>query len=474
MSDEPESHPSSEGYSCSIDKPECISRKQPVSLPVSSLLGDRLMIDRSVAFAVALRIWQFLAGGVSLWFVAQFFSPELQGFYYMFSSLLGIQTFFDLGLTGVLMFVASHEWAAARDESHAASRTARQRLGELVIRSRRWYALCGVAFAGTAAGVGTWFFSGTDVENVHWLLPWLWAIALTSFSFWLSPSIGILEGCNYVATVNAYRLAQAVVGNFAVWTVILLGGGLWAVVTSAAVRLGMELLLVQHRFRPFLASLVSAGSPGPPLLSWQRELLPLQWRIAVQSIAAWFALQAYTPIIFKYHGAVVGGQMGMTWTAITTIQLAAYAWIQTRIPQMGRLISEGRLKESRRFLRRVLSVSMGVYLLAAAAFWLLIVLLGWYWPSLAARVLDPTTVLLFEIGMGLTLVVYGLGVYVRAHKIDPFLRIGVSTSLLTGLLVWWLGAEVGPRGAALAHIGVTGLLLLPACVIIYRRTGGQT
>lgn len=431
-----------------------------------------MLIDRSVALALALRVWQFLAGGLSLWVVSQFFTPELQGFYYTFSGLLSIQTFFDLGLTGILTFVASHEWAAARDETQEAHLMARQRLGELVIRTRRWYGMCAVAFAGTAALVGAWFFSGADAENVEWLFPWLSAVVLASLSLWLAPSIGILEGCNYVATVNAYRLAQAVFGNMAVWCVILLGGGLWAVAVSAAVRLGVEGVLVLHRFAPFWASLLSARDERAAApFSWKRELLPLQWRIAVQSIAAWFALQAYTPIIFKYHGAVVGGQMGMTWTAITTIQLAAYAWTQTRIPEMGRLISEGRAEESRRFLRRLMAATLSVYVLASSAFLLLILLLGQYVPAIASRVLDPFTVLLFEIGMGLTLVVYVLGVYVRAHKTDPFLRIGVSTSLLMGLLVWWLGAEIGPRGAALAHIGVTGLLLLPACVVIFRRTG---
>jgi O-antigen/teichoic acid export membrane protein len=186
----------------------------------------------------------------------------------------------------------------------------------------------------------------------------------------------------------------------------------------------------------------------------------------------WFALQAYTPIIFKYHGSVLGGRMGMTWTAITTIQMAAYAWTQTRIPEMGRLISEGRRDESRRFLKRVLSASVCVYLLAVAAFLGLILLLEKYKPAIAERVLDPFTVLLFAIGMGLSLVVYCLGVFVRAHKIDPFLRIGISTSLVMGILVWWLGATVGPRGAALAHIGVTGLFVLPAYVMVYRQMAG--
>ena len=317
--------------------------------------------------------------------MARYLSPDTQGFYYTFASLLAIQTIFDLGLTGVLTYFASHEWGAAGNAESEEAVVARIRLGELLIRSRRWYFYCTVAFAGIAFVVGCWLFRSADAPDVNWLVPWALAVAVSSFSLLLTPSIAILEGCNFVAEVNAYRFAQAVVGNVIVWSTILLGGDLWAVVASSAIRLGFESLLVLHRFRPFFASILSAAATGRSQLAWREELLPLQWRIAIQSIAGYFALQLYTPIIFKYHGPVLGGQMGMTWSAITTLQLAAYAWIQARIPQIGRLLSERRFAESKKFFWRVFFVSLGVYVSGSVAFLLLIVLLSDFWPELAAR-----------------------------------------------------------------------------------------
>jgi hypothetical protein len=83
-------------------------------------------------------------------------------------------------------------------------------------------------------------------------------------------------------------------------------------------------------------------------------------------------------------------------------------------------------------------------------------------------VLEPVNILLFEIGMGLTLTVSALATYVRAHKIDPFLWVGLLNAAVTGGLVWHLGKSFGPRGAALAHIGVTLAIMLPATIVIYR------
>jgi O-antigen/teichoic acid export membrane protein len=260
------------------------------------------------------------------------------------------------------------------------------------------------------------------------------------------------------------------IGNLVVWAIILSGGGLWAVVGSTVARLGVEAYLVLYRYAPLLGDLTSTARVGPPKLSWETELLPLQWRIAVQSIAAYFLLQAYTPIIFKYHGAELGGRMGMTLSAISTVQLVALAWIQTRVPQIGRLISERRTDASRQLFLRVLRVCMGVYAIGSAAFLVLLLLLVHWLPWLASRMLDPWSVLLFQLAMGLTLLVSGLGTYVRAHKIDPFLKIGMFNATVTGLLIWWAGARLGPAGAAVAHIATTSVIMLPATCFIYRGT----
>jgi len=430
-------------------------------------LSRDLLLDRSVLLAVGARVWQFLAGGVSLVIVARYFSPEVQGFYYAFVQILAIQTFFDLGLTGVLIYVASHEWGA---NDKATAETARKRLGELILRSRRWYLLCSTGFAVIAAGVGFAFFQDADTGEIAWLAPWLMAVVATSGSLWLSPSLGILEGCGFVTEVNAARFVQAMLGNLVVWAVIIGGGDLWAVVASTSVRLAVEVYLVAVRFRPFFADAVAAGRQGPPSLSWGEELLPLQWRIAAQSVAAYIVMQAYTPIVFKFHGPVLGGQMGMTWSALSTLQLVALAWLQTRVPQIGRSIAQRQFDSALKLFWSVVRLALGVYVVGGIVFLGLVTLLDIYVPWLSERLLGLREIFLFEVALGVTLLVSVLGVYVRAHKIDPFLRIGLINAAITGALVWWLAATVGPAGAALAHIVTTLVIMLPVVVVIFRRT----
>ncbi len=437
-----------------------------------STIRHRLLMDRSVSLAVAARVWQFLAGGVSLYLVAKFFSPELQGFYYAFASLIGSQLFFDLGLGAVLTLVASHEWGRTQEPDPTLALIARQRLGELVRHARRWYVACGVAYAAVVMAGGLWFFAGEGDGIIVWQWPWCCAVLLSSLNFSLIPSLAVLEGCNYMVAIQGCRLLSGLLGSLAVWTCIVSGGGLWAIVASCGVRLIVEGFVVAVQFRGFFREVTGAVSPTEPRLSWKQELLPLQWRVAVQNLFGYLALQAYTPIIFKFHGPVQGGRMGMTWSAVTTIQLAASAWLQTRVPQLGRLLSERATHSARALFGRVLRVSIGMYVAASVSFLALIAVLQRVAPDIAARVLELPTIGLFCLGMGLALVANALGTYVRLHKIDPFLRLGVGSSIVIGVLVWWLGATFGAPGAAWAHLLVTGLLILPATYWIYRRVAG--
>ncbi|MBA3016726.1 MAG: hypothetical protein FP811_00965, partial [Desulfobacteraceae bacterium] len=71
----------------------------------------RLEVDRAVFFGLLTRIWQICAGPVTAILIATRFTPELQGYYYTFASLLALQIFVELGLGTVIIQFASHEWS---------------------------------------------------------------------------------------------------------------------------------------------------------------------------------------------------------------------------------------------------------------------------------------------------------------------------------------------------------------------------
>src|SRR5690242_13413514 len=105
---------------------------------VASWLGA----DRAVVFGSLWRIWQLLAGPVTLLAIGRYMSPDAQGFYYTFGSIIALQSFLELGFYLVIINFSSHEWVALSldddgriiGDAHAHSRLVS--LGRLVFR---WY-----------------------------------------------------------------------------------------------------------------------------------------------------------------------------------------------------------------------------------------------------------------------------------------------------------------------------------------------
>ena len=50
-------------------------------------------VDRAVAYTLAGRGWSLLAGVVTLILVVRYLSPDKQGYYYTFASLVAMQIF---------------------------------------------------------------------------------------------------------------------------------------------------------------------------------------------------------------------------------------------------------------------------------------------------------------------------------------------------------------------------------------------
>ena len=78
---------------------------------ILAALVARLGIDQAVFYALLARGWRVVGGVISLLLIAKFLTPEIQGYYYTFQSLIALQVFVELGLVVVVVSVTSHEWA---------------------------------------------------------------------------------------------------------------------------------------------------------------------------------------------------------------------------------------------------------------------------------------------------------------------------------------------------------------------------
>lgn len=429
----------------------------------------RCEVDRAVVYALLSRVWQVAAGPITIILIAGYFSPEVQGFYYTFASLLALQSFVELGFYVVIINVTSHEWSRLIINSHGCLEGHPEALSRLISLGRlicKWYAVVSIVFIICVSVAGYFFFSQSDYPGVHWRAPWFWIVACTGLLLWMLPFNSMLEGCNQVAAINLFRFVQTLLASLAFWLALAWHWGLWAAVAMVTARLisNAYLLGVSYRsfFKPFFTYSVSEK------MSWKREIWPMQWRLALSGIVNYFALSLFNPVMFHYHGATVAGCMGMTWQIVGALQAVGSAWVTTKVPRFGMLIAGKQYKELDRLWLRTSLVSISVVCLGAIALWFILFGLNAFKIEIAQRLLPLLPAGIFLMSCLLMLVLQCQCAYLRAHKKEPIVVMSVTTSIMIGLAVWLLGSRFGPLGAAWGYLGVISLSVIWETRIWYR------
>lgn len=433
-------------------------------------LTRRAEVDRAVVYGVLTTVWGVVSGPVSLVLIATRFSPEVQGFYYTFGSVLALRVFAELGLGGVIARFASHEWAALSldDQGRIVGRP--EALSRLVSLGRiafRWYL---VASGGVAVGLGLAgyvFFAQSSYPGVNWVAPWFTLCILSSMNLYLVPAWSLLEGCNQVSRVYAFRLILGILSSLSVWAAILSGAGLWAAAIAAAVGIVWSGVFLGCRYRrffkPFFSSMVG------PSISWRFEIWPMQWRIALSWLSGYFTSSIFTPVLFHYHGALAAGQMGMTWSLAATLGAIASTWSSTKAPRFGMLIARREYSELDRLLLRVATASITVLISGALAIWCMVYVIYTLGIPLSKRLLPPLPTGLFLAGVVMMNCLGPVAVYLRAHKKEPFVLVSIGLGVLIGLSTWFLGSRFAATGVAIGYLAVAVFVSVPWNAIIWYR-----
>jgi O-antigen/teichoic acid export membrane protein len=183
----------------------------------------------------------------------------------------------------------------------------------------------------------------------------------------------------------------------------------------------------------------------------------MQWRLGVSALVTYFLNSLYNPVMFRYHGAEVAGQMGMTLQMLTGLSVIAMSWITTKVPSFGALIAMKRYTELDEVWRRVSLISLGIILGGAVVFLLAVCVIKGTGIALSRRILDPLPTGVFLAATIIAQFVQCLVAYLRAHRREPIMLASVSICLGTGSLVWLLGSRWGPTGAAIGNLTVISL-----------------
>ncbi|AIO68554.1 polysaccharide biosynthesis family protein [Burkholderia oklahomensis] len=442
--------------------------------PIASTLG-RLWhlggIDLPVAVTLLARAWTIAGGLVTVLLIARCLSPELQGYYYTFNSLVAMQIFAELGLNTVLVQCVSHEMADMRivDGRIVGERCAKSRLRALLKFGLAWSGGAALVFISILLPVGWSFFKMAAPRAPDIALPWTLLVMLTGAALLLNGVLAFLEGCGQIGQVASMRLVQAVGASIGVWA--MLGARLQLLSFAGGLAAGCLIIVacLYVRYRRLIVDLLRPdGTAGA--VHWRTEIWPLQWRIAVSWASGYLIFNLFNPLLFATQGAVAAGRFGMSLQILTAMNSAGMAWITTKVPQFCRLVARRERARLDVLFQRTLRQSL-VFLATGSALAIVTVTLAQsHAPWLANRLVPATSFGVLCVVCLANHVVFAEAAYLRAHKQEPFMPVSVANGLTTALAALLLIPGFGLEGAVLAYAaGSVGVGLIGGTIVYARK-----
>lgn len=445
-------------------------KRKMVAVPILDLLR-KIGIDRAVAYTVFGRVLQGIAGLVTLWVLARFLTPDEQGFYFTFASIIGLQVFVELGLSVVLIQFASHEKAHLEWTGEgilAGDQKAKERLASLVQLTFKWYSVASIIIIVCLVPAGYIFFyrQSLNYSEIVWEMPWISTIISFSVFFFITPHLSILEGCGKVKEVAVIRIFQEVAGSLLLWFACITGWGLWSVPLFYIGKSAAAICWITTGWRKRALRFFMETKPTAKI-NWSEEVFPLQWKLALGWISGYFIFNLFNPVLFVYHGAKVAGQMGMTLAAYAGISTMSMAWINTKAPTFGGLVVKKEYGKLDDLFFRTFWQSLAVIVILLAIFVGIIFFLRQSQYPVSERFLPLLPMLLLAVVSVINHIVFAQATYFRAHKQEPFLGINLIGGIIMALSTFFLGKHYASIGIASGYFVVATVLGLGCGTTIF-------
>lgn len=421
------------------------------------------------------RTLQALTGFVTILVVSHYLSSDLQGWYFTCLSIASAYTFFDLGLSVVLLQLSAHIFSKLKwlDKGKIIGGLSRK-FHKLTQQSVSFFIKLASLYLIIVGPLGVFFFNSYNRNNlnisVDWLLPWITLITFTSVNMLTIPFLALFEGSGKVTEVYYLRIIQNVLGSLFLWAALISGYQLWALPILPCISFLVVMVWLIKTKPTFLEAL--RVTEKIKCVDWKKEVWPLQWRVGLSWIAGYLLTQIYTPILFHYDSPKVAGQMGLSLTIANMLGLLAQSWIARSVPDMSKLVANKDWQNFDRVFKHALKLSVLMYLLGALFLDVLVALI-YQFSSYGERILP---ILPFS---GLLVVVLinhingAFTAHLRSYKKEPLAFIYLITTLITIPIALYEASHFSATGVVASILLVQLALTLPITIFYWFKFNGE-
>ncbi len=442
------------------------------------IIFNKVGIDKAIAFTILSKIIQALGGLISLVLITRFLTLTEQGFFFTFGSILAIQIFFELGLSGIITQFVAHENAKLvwiNKFSLTGSAESSSRLSYLLRFTIKWFGIMSVFLLIILLTSGYYFFDEVNNKNsgVDWKIPWIILSFNTSLTLVFSPILAFLEGLGRIKHVSQIRLYQQIVQLVLFVLFLFLGlrlfsGPLAAILSFCILPVGI------FAGSEFQILKTIWNKIGVWRVSYRSEIFPYQWKIALSWISGYFIFQLFNPIIFATEGPEVAGKMGMTLAVLNAILSFSLSFMTTKVSVFSEMISKKQFVQLDFLFKKTLIQSTILNVLAVFFLFICIYYFSDYVigdKKLGDRFLEMQSMIFMMIPIILNHLVGSWATYLRCHKKEPMLLQSIVIGILVLFSIVKLGQRYGVIGMTFGYmiLSLVGFLWAYFIFVIKRK-----
>ena len=407
-------------------------------------------INRTLLLASGPRFTGMLMGPVGSLIIVFTLTTKDQGLYYVFLSLLGLRSFFELGATACIGQMTPHYLDANGKIPD----------GSMVRVAVDWmrnvsalFAFCGV-FAGGA------YLASCGHSDWPTLLLWTLSVIPTAFSGIQEGRLQLLYGAGLVNEVSRVRWISQLIQYGIQWSLLLLGFGLASFAVAATGVLIYQSSALRRKF-PWSVSGKNDSALASQDRERKRELRGLVKRASIVYMAGYFVFQIQQPILFALCGAEASARFGFSLVILNSLIGLSSLWGMTVFPEISRSVALGRVDAAFLIFRTTWLRTAAVATIGLVASGLAIAILG-FMPRFSDRLLPFAGFAPLGLAIWLQALANAAIYWPRAFREEPFAPVSLVQMIITPPAVWLAITQFGPNGVGWGNLAswLVGIVMI--------------
>jgi len=336
----------------------------------------RRLYNKALNYSLLTIISQVLLTPINIIIITIKLSPEEQGFYYTFLSLISLQSFFELGLFTYVTNKSSSIFANTerfKINFLVNSESIKLNLGMLFKITIKLYLIISFSFFIIVGGSGLFFFSDTyylELSEIQWA--WISLCFFCAINLFYLGFNSFLEGCGQIEIISKLKLMAFIASGLLLGILLYFEFGLMSLPLSLLPKVFKDIYLMHYVFNKEFNLLIRAKKTSG--FNFMSEVAPMQFRLAVSGIFSFMQYSVMAPMVFTVLGPVQAGIIGVGLQITSFVQQILTRWTHIHQPLMAKLVSTHKFTELDQLVINIQSVILKLSIILIIGFVLVFVL----------------------------------------------------------------------------------------------------